>query len=131
MKSKSQIAPNNEKDDVLILKDTDDFRYIEAKDYPPSGLEAITPENDLEVVEKARPDERTTDYRDPLIDAYVDRYEAEAEAHRNKNLYTWWVIQTGAKAQKQRVEANIRFCDMLLETLGFDDHHNEKKEQEE
>lgn len=128
---KVDVTPNNEKDDVLVLKDANDFRFIETKDYPPSGLEAITPENDLEVVEKAKPDERTVDYRDPLIDAYVDRYEAEAAAHKNKSRYTWLLIQTGAKAQKQRLEASIRFCDSILKILGYDDHHSDKDKEEE
>ena len=54
--------------DILISKDTKDFRYIVPKDYPDADYGDISRQSCADFIKGSLPVDRSPDYRVPLID---------------------------------------------------------------
>lgn len=115
--------------DVLISKDTTDFRYIVPRDYPVSSFGDVCRDTDADFIKKGNHDDRAPGFRDPLIDAYTAYNKAVISDHFVKNLHMWQVIKAGAKAQQRRVESDLKFVDGIAAILnlgGTVDEENKK-----
>lgn len=105
--------------DVHISKDTKDFRFIVPKDYPDADFGDISRQSDADFVKQSLPDDRSPDYRVPLIDAYTAYNNAVIHDLFIKNLHMWQVIKSGARAQKRRVESDLKFVDDIAAILNL------------
>lgn len=115
--------------DVRISEDTKDFRFIVPKDYPDADFGDINRQSDADFIKKSLPDDRSPDYRVPLIDTYTAYNKAVINDHFVKNLHMWQVIKAGAKAQQRRVESDLKFVDCIAAILnlgGTADEENKK-----
>lgn len=104
--------------DVHFSKDTKDFRFIVPKDYPDAEFGDISRQSDADFVKQSLPDDRSPDYRVPLIDAYTAYNKAVINDHFIKNLHMWQVIKSGARAQKRRVESDLEFINFIESILS-------------
>lgn len=111
--------------DVLVSKDTSDFRYIEPKEYPDVDFGDISRESDAEMAKKSNVDDRTPDYRFPLIDAYTDYNKAVIDEHFTKNVRMWQVIKSGAHAQLCRVQSDMEFAEFIESILNLKRRNND------
>jgi len=105
--------------DILISKDTKDFRYIVPKDYPDADYGDISRQSCAGFIKESLPDDRSPDYRVPLIDAYTAYNKAVINDHFIKNLHMWQVIKSGARAQKRRVESDLEFVGKIASILDL------------
>jgi len=115
--------------DILISKDTKDFRYIVPKDYPDADYGDISRQSCADFIKESLPDDRSPDYRVPLIDTYTAYNKAVINDHFVKNLHMWQVIKAGAKAQQRRVESDLKFVDDIAAILnlgGASDEENKR-----
>lgn len=110
--------------DVIVSKDTSDFRYIEPKEYPAAEFGDISRESDAEMVKISNVDDRTPDYRFPLIDVYTDYNKAVIDEHFTKSVRMWQVIKSGAHAQLCRVQADLEFAEFIESILNLKRRNN-------
>lgn len=123
LRSKKSTSEN----DVIVSKDTSDFRYIEPKEYPGAEFGDISRESDAELVKKSNVDDRTPDYRDPLINAYTDFSKTLIDEHFTNNNRMWQIIKLGAQAQMSRVESDLEFVKYVESTLNPDRRNIDEK----
>lgn len=115
--------------DVHISKDTKDFRFIVPKDYPVPSFGDVSRESDADFIKQSLPDDRSPDYRVPLIDAYTAYNEVVINDHLIRNLRMLEIIKSGAQAQWRRVESDLKFVDyiaLMLNLGGASDDKNER-----
>lgn len=105
--------------DILISKDTKDFSYIVPKDYPDADYGDISRQSCADFIKESLPDDRSPDYRVPLIDTYTAYNKAVINDHFIKNLHMWKVIQSGARAQLRRVESDLEFVGKIASILDL------------
>lgn len=112
--------------DVIVSKDTSDFRYIEPKEYPGAEFGDISRESDADMAKKSNVDDRTPDYRFPLIDAYTDYNKAVIDEHFTKSVRMWKVIKSGAQAQMCRVQSDLEFVEFIESILNLKRRNNDE-----
>ncbi len=110
---KRGFRKNSEK---VNLDSNTDYRYIVADSPNDIKFESINFETNLEFIEAAIPDERSSDYRDSLIDANLNEYSKYLEVSELHTISQWERIQKGAKAQKARAEEEIQ----LINSINLD-----------
>mgnify|MGYP001073234961 FL=1 len=115
--------------DVRISEDTKDFRFIIPKDYPDADFGDINRQSDADFILKGHHDDRSSGYRDPLIDAHTEANKRIIQDHMSANIRMWRVIKSGAQAQQRRVESDLKFVDGIAAILnlgGTVDEENKK-----
>lgn len=120
---------NTAESDVLISKDTKDFRFIVPKDYPDPDFGDISRDSDAEFISKAHPDDRSPDYRVPLIDAHTEANKRIIQDHMSANIRMCQVIKSGAQAQQRRVESDLKFVDDIAAILNLGGTADEKNKK--
>lgn len=124
---RKNIRKDTSESEICISMDTKDFRFIAPKDYPDAEFGDISRESDAELVKKSNVDDRTPDYRDPLIDAYTDFSKTLIDEHFTNNNRMWQIIKLGAQAQMSRVESDLEFVKYVESTLNPDRRNIDEK----
>lgn len=88
-----------ENDRIKINADVKDFRFVSPLD--PDAIDFAAVENsNREFVKEAQIDDASPGYREPLIDATLDKYCKYLEKHKIESIHLWSKIISGAKAQQ-------------------------------
>ena len=88
-----------ENDRIKINADVQDFRFVSPLDPDAIDFAAVENSNRQFVVE-SQIDDASPDYREPLIDATLDKYCTYLDRHKVESIHLWSKIISGAKAQQ-------------------------------
>lgn len=89
-----------ENDRIKINADVQDFRFVSPLD--PDAIDFAAVENsNREFVKEAQIDDASPGYREPLIDATLDKYCTYIDRHKVESIHLWSKIISGAKAQQK------------------------------
>lgn len=89
-----------ENDRIKINADVQDFRFVSPLD--PDAIDFAAVENsNREFVKEAQIDDASPGYREPLIDATLDKYCTYLDRHKVESIHLWSKIISGAKAQQK------------------------------
>lgn len=84
---------------ITINADVKDFRFVSPLD--PDAIDFATVENsNRDFVKEAQIDDASPDYREPLINATLDKYCKYLDRHKVESIHLWSKITSGAKAQQ-------------------------------
>lgn len=88
-----------ENDRIKINADVQDFRFVSPLD--PDAIDFAAVENsNREFVKEAQIDDASPGYREPLIDATLEKYDKYIDRHKVESIHLWSKIISGAKAQQ-------------------------------
>lgn len=88
-----------ENDRIKINADVQDFRFVSPLDPDAIDFAAVKNSN-CEFVAEAQIDDASPGYREPLIDATLDKYCTYLDRHKVESIHLWSKIISGAKAQQ-------------------------------
>ncbi len=88
-----------ENDRIKINADVQDFRFVSPLDPDAIDFAAVKNSN-REFVAEAQIDDASPGYREPLIDATLDKYCTYLDRHKVESIHLWSKIISGAKAQQ-------------------------------
>lgn len=88
-----------ENDRIKINADVQDFRFVSPLDPDSIDFAAVESSN-REFVAEAQIDDASPGYREPLIDATLDKYCTYLDRHKVESIHLWGKIISGAKAQQ-------------------------------
>ena len=89
-----------ENDRIKINADVQDFRFVSPLD--PDAIDFAAVENsNREFVKEAQIDDASPGYREPLIDATLEKYDKYIDRHKVESIHLWSKIISGAKAQQK------------------------------
>lgn len=89
-----------ENDRIKINADVQDFRFVSPLD--PDAIDFTAVENsNREFVKEAQIDDASPGYREPLIDATLEKYDKYIDRHKVESIHLWSKIISGAKAQQK------------------------------
>lgn len=84
---------------ITINADVKDFRFVSPLD--PDAIDFAAVENsNREFVKEAQIDDASPGYREPLIDATLEKYDKYIDRHKVESIHLWSKITSGAKAQQ-------------------------------
>lgn len=109
---KATVNVNN--DNIINLDENTDYRNVSPLDYSVYDGSIVSRESDREFVKKANPDDRTFDYRDPLIDADIERFKVILDAHAIRVKEQREKIRDGATVQKSKAERELESLNSLI-----------------
>lgn len=88
-----------ENNSITINADFKDFRFVSPLD--PDTIDFTAVENsNREFVAEAQIDDASPGYREPLIDATLEKYDKYIDRHKVESIHLWSKIISGAKAQQ-------------------------------
>ena len=86
-------------DRIKINADVQDFRFVSPLD--PDAIDFAAVENsNRDFVAEAQIDDASPDYREPLVDATLNKYCTYLDRHKVESIHLWSKIISGAKAQQ-------------------------------
>lgn len=86
-------------DRIKINADVQDFRFVSPLD--PDAIDFAAVENsNRDFVAEAQIDDASPDYREPLIDATLNKYCTYLDRHKVESIHLWSKIISGAKARQ-------------------------------
>lgn len=89
-----------ENNSITINADVKDFRFVSPLD--PDAIDYTAVENsNRDFVKEAQIDDASPDYREPLINATLDKYCKYLDRHKVESIHLWDKIISGAKAQQK------------------------------
>ena len=89
-----------ENNSITINDDVKDFRFVSPLD--PDAIDYTAVENsNREFVKEAQIDDASPGYREPLIDATLEKYDKYIDRHKVESIHLWSKIISGAKAQQK------------------------------
>lgn len=88
-----------ENDRIKINADVQDFLFVSPLDPDAIDFAAVKNSN-REFVAEAQIDDASPGYREPLIDATLDKYCTYLDRHKVESIHLWSKIISGAKAQQ-------------------------------
>lgn len=89
-----------ENNSITINADVKDFRFVSPLD--PYVIDYTELENsNREFVNEAQIDDASPGYREPLIDATLEKYDKYIDRHKVESIHLWSKIISGAKAQQK------------------------------
>lgn len=101
-----------ENDRIKINADVQDFRFVSPLD--PDAIDFAAVENrNREFVAEAQIDDASPGYREPLIDATLDKYCTYLDRHKVESIHLWSKIISGAKAQQTCCSAEEDFINAI------------------
>lgn len=101
-----------ENNSITINADVKDFRFVSPLD--PDTIDFTELENsNRDFINEAKIDDASPDYREPLIDATLDKYCEYLEKHKVESIHLWGKIISGAKAQQMRCSTEEDFIDTI------------------
>ncbi len=101
-----------ENNSITINADVKDFRFVSPLD--PDAIDFAAVENsNREFVAEAQIDDASPDYREPLIDATLDKYCKYLDRHKVESIHLWGKIISGAKAQEMCCSAEEDFINTI------------------
>lgn len=97
---------------ITINDDVKDFRFVSPLD--PDAIDFTEIENsNRDFINEAKIDDASPDYREPLIDATLDKYCKYLEKHKIESIHLWNKIISGAKAQQMCCSTEEDFIDTI------------------
>lgn len=103
LKKKDKAKPQNDTvgdNSITINADVKDFRFVSPLD--PDAIDFAAVENsNREFVKEAQIDDASPSYREPLIDATLEKYDKYIDRHKVESIHLWSKIISGAKAQQK------------------------------
>lgn len=108
-----KINKDNESENTIKLNEDTDYRYVSPLNAEKIDLSMINHVTNFEFLNEAQPDDRTPDYRDPIIMAQLKCYAKYLELHRLQAIKQWDDIKNGAAVQANKVQAEIDYIDSL------------------
>lgn len=97
---------------ITINADVKDFRFVSPLD--PDAIDFAAVENsNREFVKEAQIDDASPGYREPLIDATLDKYCTYLDRHKIESIHLWGKIISGAKAQQICCSAEEDFINKI------------------
>ena len=104
----------NNDNNVINLDENTDYRNVSPLDYSVYDGSIVSRESDREFINKSNPDDRTFDYRDPLIDADIERFKLilDVDAIRVKEQRV--KIKNGAEIQMLKAERELASLNSLI-----------------
>lgn len=104
----------NNDNNVINLDENTDYRNVSPLDYSVYDGSIVSRESDREFINKSNPDDRTFDYRDPLIDADIERFKVilDVDAIRVKEQRI--KIKNGAEIQMLKAERELASLNSLI-----------------
>lgn len=104
----------NNYNNVINLDENTDYRNVSPLDYSVYDGSIVSRESDREFINKSNPDDRTFDYRDPLIDADIERFKVilDVDAIRVKEQRI--KIKNGAEIQMLKAERELASLNSLI-----------------
>lgn len=101
-----------ENNSIPINADVKDFRFVSPLD--PDAIDFAAVENsNREFVKEAQIDDASPGYREPLIDATLDKYCTYLDRHKIESIHLWGKIISGAKAQQICCSAEEDFINKI------------------
>ena len=103
LKKKDKVKPQNDTvgdNSITINADVKDFRFVSPLD--PDAIDFAAVENsNREFVKEAQIDDASPGYREPLIDATLEKYDKYIDRHKVESIHLWSKIISGAIAQQK------------------------------
>lgn len=99
---------------IISIDENTDYRNVSPLDYSVYDASIVSREADREFVKKANPDDRTYDYRDPLIDADIERFKLVLDMDAIRVKEQREKIRDGATVQKLKAERELDSLNDLL-----------------
>lgn len=97
---------------ITINADVKDFRFVSPLD--PDAIDFSMVENsNRNFVKEAQIDDASPGYREPLIDATLDKYCKYLDRHKVESIHLWGKIISGAKAQQTCCSAEEDFINAI------------------
>lgn len=109
---KATVNVNN--DNIINLDENTDYRNVSPLDYSVYDGSIVSREADREFVKKANPDDRTYDYRDPLIDADIERFKRVLDIDAIRVKEQRIKIKNGAEIQMLKAERELDSLNSLI-----------------
>ena len=104
----------NNDNNVINLDENTDYRNVSPLDYSMYDASMVSREADREFVKKSDPDDRTFDYRDPLIDADIERFKRVLDLDAIRVKEQREKIRDGANVQKLKAERELDSLNSLI-----------------
>ena len=115
LKKNDKAKPQNDTvgdNSITINADVKDFRFVSPLD--PDTIDFTELENsNRDFINEAKIDDASPDYREPLIDATLDKYCKYLEKHKIESIHLWGKIISGAKAQQTCCSAEEDFINAI------------------
>lgn len=115
-KQKKTTVNNNS--NVVNLDENTDYRNVSPLDYSVYDGSIVSRESDREFINKSNPDDRTFDYRDPLIDADIKRFKRVLDIDAIRVKEQREKIRDGATIQKLKAERELASLNSLITIIG-------------
>lgn len=91
---------NDTVNSITINADVKDFRFVSPLD--PDAIDYTEVENsNRNFIKEAQIDDASPGYREPLIDATLEKYDKYNDRHKVESIHLWNKIISGAKAQQK------------------------------
>lgn len=101
-----------ENNSITINADVKDFRFVSPLD--PYVIDYTELENsNRKFVAEAQIDDASPGYREPLIDATLEKYDKYIDRHKVESIHLWSKIISGAKAQQICCSAEEDFINKI------------------
>ena len=101
-----------ENNSITINDDVKDFRFVSPLD--PDAIDYTAVENsNREFVKESQIDDASPGYREPLIDATLEKYDKYIDRHKVESIHLWGKIISGAKAQQTCCSAEEDFINAI------------------
>lgn len=101
-----------ENNSITINADVKDFRFVSPLD--PDAIDFSMVENsNRNFVKEAQIDDASPGYREPLIDATLEKYDKYIDRHKVESIHLWGKIISGAKAQQMCCSAEEDFINTI------------------
>ena len=103
LKKKDKAKPQNDTvgdNSITINADVKDFRFVSPLDPDTIDFTEVESSN-RKFVAEAQIDDASPGYREPLIDATLDKYCTYLDRHKVESIHLWSKIISGAKAQQK------------------------------
>lgn len=104
----------NHENNVINIDENTDYRNVSPFEFSMPDYSLVSRESDREFIKKANPDDRVPDYRDPLIDAYTNKFKAILELDAVRVKEQRLNIQNGAGIQKLKAEKELADLNSLI-----------------
>lgn len=90
---------NDTVNSITINAGVKDFRFVSPLD--PDAIDYTEVENsNRNFIKEAQIDDASPGYREPLIDATLEKYDKYIDRHKVESIHLWSKIISGAKAQQ-------------------------------
>lgn len=101
-----------ENNSIPINADVKDFRFVSP--LGPDAIDFAAVENsNRKFVAEAQIDDASPGYREPLIDATLEKYDKYIDRHKVESIHLWSKIISGAKAQQICCSAEEDFINKI------------------